>query len=115
MYYDRTEGLFAYPTGNGASEIRASVADGMIVTEPVRILADSTIPVVLYRNGAEVDGADLTYISRIGKYTLSARGADSMRTLFSFTILGQRTNLSGGYRMPDGFYIISALLDDEAA
>ena len=112
-YYDREARSFVYPTGSGVYEVRANVADGMIVSEAVNITADDGIEVTVSRNGAALDDGSLSQLSLPGKYTVGVTGLDSAVNLFGFTIVGARSNLSGGYVMPEGFYILEAALDGE--
>ena len=113
MYYDRENGSFVYPTGSGVYEVRANVADGMVVSEPVRVTADDGVELTLSRNGTALEEADLSAILDAGSYTVTVKDVDAIVTLFGFTIVGATTNLAGGYVMPDGFYILNATLDDE--
>ena len=115
MYYDRENGSFVYPTGSGVYEVRANVADGMVVSEPVRVTADDGVELTLSRNGTALDEADLSSISDAGSYTVTVKDVDAIVTLFGFTIVGATTNLAGGYMMPEGFYILDATLDGEDA
>ena len=112
-YYDREAHSFVFPTGSGIYEVRANVADGMIVSEPVSISADDGVEVVLSRNGTALENVNLYEINRPGKYTVGVTGLDSAVNLFGFTIVGATSNLSGGYVMPEGFYILEATLDGE--
>lgn len=115
MYYDREARVFIYPTGVSTYEVRASVADGMVVTEPVEITADEGVELTLTRNSTVLEESDLSHIADVGRYSVSVRVIDSSVTLFSFTIVGASTNLPGGYTMPDGFYIIDATVNEEPA
>ena len=115
MYYDREARSFIYPTGVSTYEVRASVADGMVVTEPVEITADEGVELTLTRNSTVLEESDLSHIADVGKYSVSVRVIDTTVTLFSFTIVGASSNLPGGYTMPDGFYIIDATVNEEPA
>ena len=115
MYYDREARVFIYPTGVSTYEVRATVADGMVVTEPVEITADEGVELTLTRNSTVLEESDLSHIADVGRYSVSVRVIDSSVTLFSFTIVGASTNLPGGYTMPDGFYIIDATVNEEPA
>ena len=112
-YYDRAAGAFVYPTGFAAYEVRANVADGMIVAEPVNITADEGLEVTVTRNGTVLESADASHITDVGSYTVSVTGLNSTANLFGFTIVGATTNLTSGYVMPEGFYILDATLDGE--
>ena len=112
-YYDHEARSFVFPTGSGMYEVLANVADGMIVNEPVSITADDGVEVVVNRNGTALEDVNLNEIELPGKYTIGVTGLDSAVNLFGFTIVGATTNLSGGYVMPEGFYILKATLDGE--
>ena len=114
-WYDREARAFAYPTLSGISEVRASVADGMIVTEAVRVTADEGVELTLSRGGAALESVDWESIDLPGSYVVAAGDAGAATPLFSFTIVGAVTNLPGGYVMPEGFYILDATLDGEDA
>lgn len=112
-YYDMDARTFVYPTGSGIYEVRANVADGMVVGEPVSITADAGVEVTVSRNGTALEEADLTHIDAPGRYVIGVSGTDSSVSLFGFTIVGKTANLPGGYVMPEGFYILDATLDGE--
>lgn len=112
-YYDRDTRMFVYPVGNGIAEVRSSIADGMIVTQPVSLRPSDGLTLTVYRNGEELIADSLDILEEAGQYIVSVRDGDTTRNLLQFTIIGARTNLSGGYTMPDGFYILDATLDGE--
>ena len=113
MYYDSDRRMFAYPIGDGVSEVFANVADGMIVTEPVSVSADDGVTVTIYYNGDALEGTEQGSIHGIGQYIVSAKSGGSTENLFDFQIVGTETSLPNGYSMPDGFYILDATLDGE--
>ena len=115
MYYDFDRRAYAYPVGNGVYEVYASVADGMIVTGSVTIFADGAVNLEVYRDGEALEAAELGELSQIGDYMVSAKSGDSTESLFGFRIIGPETNLSGGYGMPMGFYILDAEFEGEEA
>ena len=115
MYYDFDRRAYAYPVGDGLYEVYASVADGMIVTDRVSISTNNAVTLNVYRDGEALENVDLNEISQIGDYVVSAKSGDSTANLFSFRIIGPETNLSGGYSMPAGFYILEATLGEEEA
>ena len=108
VYYDFERHAYAYPVGDGLYEVYASVADGMIVTGTVGISADDAAALSVYRDGEALENADLSEISQIGNYVISVKNGDRTENLFDFRIIGPETNLSGGYSMPAGFYILDA-------
>lgn len=111
MYYDRTESLFVYPFAGGLQELRCSVADGMIVSEPVSVSADEGVLVTVYRDGVEVD-ADAP-LNTVGEYSVTASTGGYTGQILDFTIVGPRTSLIQSYPMPQEFYIRSATFDGE--
>ena len=108
MYYDFDRRAYAYPVENGMYEVYASVANGMIVTGSVSISANDAVALSAYRDGEALERAELGEISEVGNYVISAKSGESEENLFSFRIIGPETNLSGGYSMPMGFYILDA-------
>lgn len=115
MYYDFDRRAYAYPVENGMYEVYASVADGMIVTDSVSISVNEAANVEIYRDGELLAGIAPGGISQTGSYIVSAKRGDSMEKLFGFRIIGAETNLSGGYSMPMGFYILDAAFEGEEA
>ena len=115
MYYDREKGSFVYPVGVGVHEVRASVADGMVVSGSVGVFADDGVELSVKRSGAAEPEADPGNIAVPGDYAVSVTDVGGAATLFTFTIVGASTNLSGGYEMPESFYILDATLDGEDA
>ena len=113
MYYDRERLCFVYPLGAGIAEVYANVADGMIVNGPVSVSASDGTAVQVYRNGAQLNDAEGTGLTSPGKYNVSAKSGDATVQVMTFTIVGERTNMAGGYTMPDGFYITDATLEGE--
>ena len=113
MYYDRETGSFVYPVGGG--EVRASVADGMIVNAPASVSAPEGVELTVRRSGAAEPEADPGNLSAPGHYAVSVADAGGGATLFAFTVVGESASLSGGYAMPESFYILDATLDGEEA
>ena len=113
VLYDRSGHVFVYPLGTGISEVYATVVDGMIVNAPVSITASEGITPQVYRNGDLVEDGDLTHLNAPGSYTVSARQGSATERVLSFTIVGNSADLTGGYTMPDGFYISSLSIDGE--
>ena len=109
IYYDRSERAYIYDLGGAFGEtVSASVADGMIVNEPVRITPSQGLNVRLYRDGDLVENPDLTLIENTGRYVLEAQtlGEQYVRVM-NFTVVGATTCLINSYPMPSGFVIKS--------
>ena len=112
-YYERMTGSFVYPVDGGVREVRANVVDGMLVSGPVSVTASDGVELTVTRGGSPDPLPDTESISAPGAYAVSVTGTDGAMTLFTFTVVGEATNLSGGYAMPDGFYILDATLGGE--
>lgn len=113
MYYDRDLDSFVYPLGSGIAQVYADVADGMVVNRPVSVSTSDGVSVQIYRDGVAVAEEEFERLSVAGNYNVSARSGDSTVQVLTFTIVGERTNLAGGYNMPDGFYVTDATRDGE--
>jgi hypothetical protein len=107
IYYDREERAYIYDLGGATGErVSASVADGMIVNEPVRITPSQGLNVRLYRDGDLVENPNLALVEDTGRYVLEAQvlGEQYVRVM-SFTVVGATTCLINSYPMPSGFVI----------
>ena len=109
--YDRETGLFCYMVEGVSQELRASVMDGMITRNTVRIVLPTGVVASLYRDGAE-DTQPLDSVSEPGNYVLNAKsGGGGTVQVFSFTIVGQYTGQVESYRMPSGFIVTELKID----
>lgn len=113
--YDGQKRTFVYDVGRGNIEIHANVADGMIVNGPVSVSIDEGMDLLITQNGKMIDSPNPTNLTAPGSYTVGVAGADLTSNLFSFTIVGEQSNLAGGYVMPEGFYILEATFNEEEA
>ncbi len=112
MYYDLKSHDFVYPIQTGAgSEVHSSAADGMVTSQKVTITTKSDSDIVIYQNG-ELYSDKAKTISRPGEYVVSTRSGGDLSRLFSFIIIGERTNELTVFTVPDGFYMISAKRDE---
>lgn len=111
-FYDWNTHDYVYTSDDSLAEIHASVVDGMVVNVPVNIIPGSNAALQLYLDGEAYDG-ELTAINDPGVYIVSLQQGGATARLFSFTIVGEQTNLLNRYVVPDGFYITSAFLGDE--
>ena len=113
VYYDRTERLYIYDLGGASGEkVFASVTDGMIVNEPVRIMTSQGLEVRLHCNGNLLEEVNLSQINTPGQYVLEARimGEQYVRVM-NFTVVGATTGLINSYPMPSGFVITGVELN----
>ena len=101
-YYDRLEGMFVYQL-SGESEVRSSVANGMITNDAVRISIPDGLEYVLNRDGQQVSIGALNALNEEGIYDLSfpSQSAFTLR----FTIVNEKTADLFEYRMPEHFRV----------
>ncbi|MBR6381410.1 MAG: hypothetical protein IKS07_07045 [Lachnospiraceae bacterium] len=115
IYYDKDTRMYIYPVGSGVSEISASVMDGMVCTGAVQIDVPEGVVMELYRNGSQVEFTGNNLVRETGEYTVVVGDEGSTQSLFSFTLVGEKTGLISGYTMPAGFRITDAMLNGEYA
>ncbi|MCR5476322.1 MAG: hypothetical protein K6E92_01695 [Lachnospiraceae bacterium] len=113
VYYDRDTRMYVYPVGTGLSEISASVMDGMVVTGSVQINVPEGVVMELYRNGTQVEFQGNNLVRDTGEYRVVVGTESSTDTLFSFTLVGDKTGLITGYTMPAGFRITDATMNGD--
>ncbi len=113
MSYDRSSRQYVFPVGEGLGEVYASVPDGAVVSVPVKVTAANGVGLVVFRDGNEFNG-DTANIATAGQYVVSTRQGDTPVRLFSFSLVGERTNQLSQYSAPLGFYIASAVRDGES-
>ena len=110
--YGTETGLFYQTVEN--STFGVSVPSGAIVTGTVSASLPAALTGVLYKNGTEVENADLSKISAAGKYILAVTANDATQTIrVNFTIVSSPTGSIKEYKMPDDFYVVSATCDGE--
>ena len=112
MFYDWTTHDFAYPVSGSLTEVHASVADGMYSSTPVSVSGGGDSGVAIFKDGAQYTG-DPTNIREVGEYLVSYRQGGGTKRLLSFTIIGSTTSAIHEFVVPDGFYITSALKDEQ--
>lgn len=111
--YDRDKKMFAYEEAEvSPSSFYATVADGMFVTEPVKIQVPNGVVPTLYLDGNEVQEANYEHIEEPGAYVLQATGTSShSKQILTFTILKKTTGKLETFTVPEGFSITNARLD----
>ena len=101
MSYDLLEKIFVFPITKSL-EVYCSVADGMIVTQPVKLVLPDGLSATLYKDGraVEIDGD----ITEPGNYVLSVTQAGGVVSQpLQFAIVGAVTGKVNSYTMPAGF------------
>lgn len=112
VYYDRSRQGYLYSVGSTAAQVLSTVADGMVVREPVELVPDSGVAVTVYQNGTALEQPDLTHIYEAGDYMVEAAVNGQTVQLLAFSIVGDATCRLSGYTMPAGFVVTGAALDD---
>lgn len=107
--FDSSTREFIYPVGNSGTEVRASVANGMLANAPVKIKG---VTLIIYRDGQKWEG-DATRITDPGDYVVMAQTGNDTPRLFTFTLVGDAISNIYTYNLPAGMLVISATLDGE--
>ena len=110
MYYDTNTRDYVFPVDGSLTEIHANVADGMVRTDAVSVSKGGDTSVVVYCNGVEVTD-DTTNLREIGDYLVSSARGGSTTRIITFSIVGPTTNSLHTFKVPDGFYILTATRD----
>jgi len=108
MFYDPTNKAYGYYAGDEI--VYANVADGQVVKGKVSVKIPETVTAKLYWQGRAMNfpGGN---VSQLGSYTVEVSDNTTTTQLFSFTIVGNKTNQLLNYSMPEGFRITKATLD----
>ena len=114
VFFDWNTRDYVYVVGNTNSEIHASVADGMVVTDQVTISGSGSVLLSIYRNGEFYEGST-SPITELGDYVVKADVNGEETRIFTFSIIGQVTNSLMNFTAPDGFFITGATHDGEEA
>ena len=106
-YYDRLERMFVYQIAGVGSEIRCSVADGMMTNDSVRLFIPDGVDYTLLLDGQPILFTNLTELYEEGIYDLKLT-AQSSRTI-RFSIVDKKTADIVEYRLPDYFEITEVM------
>lgn len=112
VYFDRLQQRYLYGTPTG-EQVLCSVADGMIVQEPVKITPDTGADITLYRDGQMVEQFDWTEIYEVGDYMVEALIKGQEFPIIAFSIIGDTAGNVTGYTMPSGFTVTNVTLNDQ--
>ena len=110
MYFDTNTREYVYPVLDSGTVVRASVADGMIVTTPVKIVGATLL---IYKDGELWEG-DATNITEPGEYVVMAQTGSQTPRLFVFTLVGGATSIVYSYNLPSGMIVLTATRDGES-
>ena len=104
MYYDFDAHDFVYPLPDARGDLHASVADGMVTTNTVRLTVPVDSGVTVYHDGEQYTG-DLSVINERGEYAVAAGPETGAARLLTFTIQGASTRGLTYFNVPDGFFL----------
>lgn len=109
MSYDTAAREFVYPISDSGNEVRASVANGMIVTGTVKITGATLL---IYKDGELLEDPGSTIIEP-GSYVVMAQYGSKTPRLFTFTLAGNAVSSVYDYSLPSGMIVVSATRDGE--
>ena len=109
--YNREDHTFAYSVTGTSLSVRSNVANNMVTTDPVSIVADDGLEIELYKNSKQQTDLDLTSISTPGQYTVVAKGTETSDQLMAFTVVSKNTGAIDRYVLPSGFAVSEVICD----
>lgn len=108
--YDKEQKLYLYLTNNlNNKNVYCSVYNGMVVTEPVTLILESTELTTVYYEGEIYEVPEDNIVSDPGVYIV--RNVESDTELFRFTIVNPVTCMLYSYTIPSLFYLVSVTKD----
>ena len=110
IMYNYSTHMFNYSTNGGT--FSASVADGMIVTDPVNLALDGEFNIKMYKDGEVLDSIP-EMVSDPGNYVVVVWDDNSETQLCSFQIVSKVTGAVSQYILPDGFVTTSLYIEGE--
>ena len=113
-YYDSANKAFLYYVdGSSGQTIYSSVADGMITAQAVAVKADAGVAFEVYLDGERIENMSGGPFQEPGEYVVMYMGGAVSERIFSFTIVPEQCNYVTGYKLPMGFEMVNATLNDE--
>lgn len=112
-YFDTETKEFVYSVENNVVAVRATVAEGMIVSDAVEIKVMDGISYTLYKDGEPMEDGNLN-LTHPGAYVFEVAHGSGTENLFSFKIIGTTSNLDY-YDMPEGFTVLKVLMGEDYA
>ncbi len=106
--YDRKTDMYSYKTVGGS--LNCSVADGMIVTDEVRLSVTGEFNMSVYRNGNKLESIPST-VTQAGTYVFITWTDNAEVQLLTFQIINEVTGELTQYIMPEGFSTTRILRD----
>ncbi len=111
--YDMKNAVYRYTCPGCHNTIVSTIADGLLTNSKVSISHEKGEPLKLFRNGEEVDNADLSNISAPGRYSVVVTGVNVEHSIMSFSIAGKKSSEYTDYRLPSGFDFTEVVYNDE--
>lgn len=111
-YYDWNLHCYVYPVPGTLGEVYSEAADGMVLSESVSVSCSDDVAISVFRDGEEVTG-DLSNLNTPGSYMVNLKQGSNSSRLFSFELVGSRTNAVHTFQTPNGFYISAVTKDGE--
>ena len=111
--YNRKTHMFEYYASGVPQAVLSSVADGMMTTKSVSVEFENGLTAKLFRDGKELEEAEIGSVKEPGKYSVVVTGSDVETQLLSFTILSGKTGAVDSYKLPEGFYLTALSVDGE--
>lgn len=112
--YNRTSHMFRYSAQSSEYAVSSSVANGMVTTQTVSLIPDEGLDIVLYKDGAAAEAADISQITETGAYSVTSMGDSGEFQVLSFTIVAMKTGQLTNYHLPVGFSLLACTVDGEA-
>lgn len=109
--YDMKESVYKYTCPGCQNTIKSTIADGLLTNANVSVTHEKGEPLKLFRNGVEVDDANLTKISAPGNYAIVVTGVNVEHRIMGFTIIGEKTGGLKSYTLPSGFDFVQVVHD----
>ncbi len=112
VWYEKNTQMFVYSADENEL-VRMSVADGMITTKMVSVSADAPAKLRIYRDGELVSSEFYRQLGDPGEYIVMYQNGSEDKRIAAFSVIPAVTNDAVSYRMPEGFEIIQATLDNQ--
>lgn len=113
MKYDSLSNRFIYYIPESDSlRIISNVADGMYLSSPAEINFSIKGSGTVYHDGKEITEKSQNTFSDTGRYDVRINAGGEERTVFSFTIVGEKINNIYSYNIPEGFSLKSVLWNE---
>lgn len=109
--FDTNEYVYDVET-TGITTIRSNVFDGMYTKGPVYVKYPVGATVIVYRNGSNIDSANLEQLTAPGSYIVYLQGVGNTVAVLQFVIVGDYSTIEE-FVAPAGFSIADAYCNEE--